>query len=430
MSVTPKLYFLHIPKTAGTSVTQFLQRQYDLEQIVFETTWRELFRYQPKMPKLRLFRGHFGINLAKMIGPEFNIITFLREPVSRMVSQYYHIHKTPTEGLYKFASEMKLEEFMHHRQGRKLFRNLQTRYVGESLEVGQIWAHTGILNLPPDRFFENLASPQLLEKAKRNMKNFFFVGLTEYYDISMLLLCHKLAALPELDAVKRRARSGIATSIPEDVLKHLEAENRLDTELYHYGKFLLVRELASEFNLPDLIEIPVDAALDYVHERKQELLEACLERYARRMQNEQQQDWYWDASMALQGTGWSDVHGRLSETPHRWSGSKLISTIDAPVDPHRDYEINIKILRFMARKIKHELNVQAAGNKIHLNARKTNSGWDLHGIVKAQDSGDPFLRLTFLVPETISMAEIGLDPDDTDKRGFALRSISLKQIKC
>lgn len=428
MSTAPKLHFLHIPKTAGTSVTQFLQRQYDLEQIVFETTWRELFKYQPRMPKLKLFRGHFGINLSKMIGPEFKVISFLREPISRVMSQYHHIRKTPTEGLYKFASKMDLAEFMHHKQGRKLCRNLQTRYIGKSFGVGQFWAHPGILNIPPDRFLEDLASPLLLAEAKQNLNGFFFVGLTEYYDISMLLLCHKLAALPELDAVKRRERKRDAKQMSAEVLKHLEEENRLDMELYHYGKALLVGELASEFNLPEIASMPVETALDYVNERTSNLLEACWSRYARRMEAERQENWGWDASMALQGTGWSDVHGRLGETPHRWSGPKPISTIDAPVNPQRDYEITIHILRFMTGRNQRQLEVYTSSGPISLKGRKMGSGWVGQGIANGQSTEDPFLRLSFHVPETVSVAELGGDPNDTDKRGFALQAITLNPI--
>ncbi|ABA57258.1 hypothetical protein Noc_0745 [Nitrosococcus oceani ATCC 19707] len=427
-TTAPKLHFLHIPKTAGTSVTQFLQRQYDLDQIVFETTWRELFEYQPRMPKLKLFRGHFGINLSQMIGPEFKVITFLREPVSRVISQYYHVRKRATEGLNQFAGEMELAEFMHHKQGRKLCRNLQTRYIGRSLEVGQLWAHPAVLNIPPDRFFDDLASPLLLEQAKQNLNGFFFVGLTEYYDISMLLLCHKLAALPELDAVKRRERERDAKRVPTEVLQHLEAENQLDMELYRHGKTLLVHDLASEFNLPEIASMPVEAALDYVNERKSNLSEACLSRYGRRMRAEQQENWEWDVSMAFQGTGWSDAHGRLGETPHRWSGPKLISTVDAPVDPRRDYEITIHILRFMTGRNQRQLEVHTSSGPISLKGRKMGSGWVGQGIVNGQSTEDPFLRLSFHVPETVSVAELGGDPNDTDKRGFALRAIILNPI--
>ncbi|ADJ29192.1 sulfotransferase family 2 domain-containing protein [Nitrosococcus watsonii] len=429
MPTVPKLHFLHIPKTAGTSVTQFLQRQYDLEHIVFETTWRELFKYQPRMPRLKLFRGHFGINLTKMIGPEFKVLTFLREPVSRVMSQYHHIRKTPTEGLYKFASEMELAEFMRHKQGRKLFRNLQTRYIGKKFGVGQFWAHTGILNLPPDRFFEDLASPLLLAEAKQNLNNFFFVGLTEYYEVSMLLLCHKLAALPELDAVKRRERERDSKQVSAEVLKHLEAENQLDMALYRHGKTLLVGDLAREFNLPEMLSMPVETALDYANERKQVLWESCLFQYAQRMRVEQQESWDWDASRGLQGTGWSDVHGRLGETPHRWSGPKLVSTVDAPVDPRRDYEVTIHLLRFMTWRNQRQLEVHTSSGPISLTGRKKGSGWVGQGIVNGQSTEEPFLRLSFHVSETVSVAELGGDPNDSDKRGFALRAIALKPVE-
>jgi hypothetical protein len=246
----------------------------------------------------------------------------------------------------------------------------------------------------------------------------------------MLLLCHKLAALPELDAVKRRAQSDTTDQAPADILDYLETENQLDRELYNYGKTLLVRELASEFNFPNIVSMLPNTALAYVNEKKQDLLKACLARYAKRMKREQQQSWCWEASQAFQGTGWSDVHGRLSDTPHRWSGPKLISTIDAPVDPQRDYEIKIQILRFMSARNQHQFEVRTASESIPLKEERINKGWVYHSIISGQNIKDPFLRLHFHVPETFSMAELGVDPNDTDKRGFALRAITLKPIRC
>jgi hypothetical protein len=107
----------------------------------------------------------------------------------------------------------------------------------------------------------------------------------------------------------------------------------------------------------------------------------------------------------------------------------LISTIDAPVDPQRDYEIKIQVLYFKTARNQCQFEVRTASGPILLKEEKINEGWLYHGIVSGQDIKDPFLRLSFHVPETFSMADLGVDPSGTDKRGFALRAIALEPVK-
>jgi hypothetical protein len=84
----------------------------------------------------------------------------------------------------------------------------------------------------------------------------------------------------------------------------------------------------------------------------------------------------------------------------------------------------------MSARNQHQFEVRTASESIPLKEERINKGWVYHSIISGQNIKDPFLRLHFHVPETFSMAELGVDPNDTDKRGFALRAITLKPIRC
>ena len=91
------LYFLHIPKNAGTSLIAILENYFDLNSIFQGKYWQNLILHKPKnFSKLRFFRGHFGYGLHRILQRKPIYITMLRDPVERTLSDYYHIRRDPT----------------------------------------------------------------------------------------------------------------------------------------------------------------------------------------------------------------------------------------------------------------------------------------------------------------------------------------------
>lgn len=127
------VFFCHIPKTAGTSVSRALERQFQPpntlpdEYMIFRHrglyppahVFADSLRYQGS--SVRLVRGHYHVSLASLLANPITI-TVLREPVARTIS---HIKDGVRNGMavetvYKRldAGQMPVEA------------NLMTRYLG------------------------------------------------------------------------------------------------------------------------------------------------------------------------------------------------------------------------------------------------------------------------------------------------------------
>jgi hypothetical protein len=96
------LYFWHIPKTAGTSFTGWLESHFRSEDV---------FRVH-LLPDLRstsdadvrsklLYRGHFGAELPQLLNRPVTCLTLLREPRARALSHLNHIWRAPDHYLHE-----------------------------------------------------------------------------------------------------------------------------------------------------------------------------------------------------------------------------------------------------------------------------------------------------------------------------------------
>jgi len=133
------LLFLHIPKTAGTTLTSVLMRQYPPESIfevyglVPDQRIEELRALSPDRRRaVQCVIGHFYFGLDALFDAPGRYITMLRDPVERVISSYYHILRTPENWLYQDVAGggMTLEQYVNC-EGRTVHesRNMQTRML-------------------------------------------------------------------------------------------------------------------------------------------------------------------------------------------------------------------------------------------------------------------------------------------------------------
>lgn len=220
------LFFLHIPKTAGTSLRIALEGLYKPNEILPDRLMMQrsgghyppdiipAFSLKYQREAVRLVRGHYHFCLSDLMDDPL-IITVLREPVARTISNLRHL----TRGRDKSNVMRALSE------GRlPIENNLMTRYLGDNVDP-----------LSPTRnrrdFLDGpIADPAaLLESAKRRLSKIQCLGVVEQMDAFVDLL-GAYGISVEL------GRSNVAPDeeFPLDgtQMETIRRHNELDAELY------------------------------------------------------------------------------------------------------------------------------------------------------------------------------------------------------
>ncbi|TPE68339.1 sulfotransferase family protein [Halalkalibacterium halodurans] len=216
------LIHLHMPKTGGTTLKKIIKRNYDSRKSV------DVYEEHHKLPgifkglskqNIECVQGHLPFGVHEYFNRPTTYITMLRDPVDRVISEYYFIRNIEWHNLHESVMKMSLEEY----QGLPKNRNLQTRYI----LGGQLTSVTEV------------------NRAKNILKNHFaVVGLTEKFDTSLFLMKEmfnwKQVAYQKYNVTKkRRSKEEISPKLLEKIAKNNEA----DLELYAFAKELLAKRI-------------------------------------------------------------------------------------------------------------------------------------------------------------------------------------------
>ena len=92
------LIFLHVPKSAGTTFGAILRQQYGrnhIYKIDNEAANASVEQYKQMgindKRQYRVIEGHWPVELHNNVIQPCTYVTFLRNPLKRVVSHYYHV---------------------------------------------------------------------------------------------------------------------------------------------------------------------------------------------------------------------------------------------------------------------------------------------------------------------------------------------------
>lgn len=213
---------MHIPKTGGTTLSWIIQTLYQKSTLY---SGQNILFLKDKIEQSEALLGHFHFGIHRHFSKPSFYITMLRDPVDRIISEYYYIKKEPSINSYISnlikSNKMSLEEYVVYDE--KFFsrpKNKQTRYFCG----GQT----------PD-----------LELAKKNLSDhFLIVGITELFDESVSLMKHELG-WKNLNYLKRNVNNDkpLKNDFSTKTIDKIIENNTLDIELYQYSKDLLNKKL-------------------------------------------------------------------------------------------------------------------------------------------------------------------------------------------
>jgi hypothetical protein len=237
---TPEtVIFLHILKTAGTTLDQILLRQFPSHQIYATglISQQGVARFQnmseAERSQYRLVKGHMTFGIHEYIAGPWAYFTFFREPIERTISHFYYIRRSPDHPSYNFIHEnqVDLKQCLELGWADPMLYNSHTRLLSDA------WA-----KVPPGECTE-----EHLQKAKANLSRIKVVGLTEQFDTSLLLLGrafgwkHLYYSRQNVTADRPSQRN-----LSPETMAAVQAANRLDIELYDYATALFAEQVRQQ----------------------------------------------------------------------------------------------------------------------------------------------------------------------------------------
>ena len=247
----PPVFFVHVMKSGGTTITRHLRETYELDQI-YPSSALDL-RYTDagldldhhlslpylqnlsaeRRARIRVYIGHFPYVARDLLDPQLLAATVLREPVERTISLLRQLTRTqPWEdepGERRPLATMPLEEIYEH-----------PLVFGPLIHDHQ----TKIFSMTAADDPQNYTDPidvdaRRLELAKANLADVDVLGTMERFD----------DFLDEVEArfgwqIVRGARKNVTpdaelTPIDPSLRRRIAEDNAIDLELYEHARALV-----------------------------------------------------------------------------------------------------------------------------------------------------------------------------------------------
>lgn len=213
------IIFLHVPKSAGTTLNRLIEWEYPLlamytvDPVLFRWSRERLWRLpKRRLKRFRVFKGHMKFGLHEVLPQPATYITVLRDPIDRMISAFYFMHTYKLHPNYwKFRREgWTLEDFVK----RWPKANLQTKMIAGT-------------------DYDAPCTAEILRKAKDNLQYFSVLGLTERFEESLAIMKMrfgwKLESYSSFNITRTRPKK---RDLPQSTLDLIAERNRFDIELY------------------------------------------------------------------------------------------------------------------------------------------------------------------------------------------------------
>jgi hypothetical protein len=228
-----QIFFMHIPKCAGTALKDIVskilghQNVYHITpEIIKKNVLDESIRH-------RFVWGHFPYRFLQQMQTPITRVSFLRDPVDRVISLYYYWRSSDLDQVGpKLAKELSLLDFLGS-------KNRAVRMQVENIQAWHFIDHYAPVFR--NKYMTREADPSyddLLDVAKAHLDEFEYVGLTEHFDQSVKDICEVYGwpvpkSVPRVNKTVGRPRVSMISDTERERILEL---NKVDVGLYEYVK--------------------------------------------------------------------------------------------------------------------------------------------------------------------------------------------------
>lgn len=236
------LYFLHIPKTAGTSLNKIIKAQFKNNKVYPFATYHQVFtNTKLNLDSFEMVAGHFTMSFVKNFNNPVDTFTVFRNPVSRVISAYNHFMREP-EANFEFNYFKKCNIKQALQTYPWLFSNQQIKHLG--------W-NDNILNMPRHKipipfsienwknFYENVNMDKIYKNACENLEKLFLFGFTDRINEFINNIFKKMNwSVPKEIPNQNKAKENQVTEeeLNSSVVNIIENINEYDIKFYNYAR--------------------------------------------------------------------------------------------------------------------------------------------------------------------------------------------------
>jgi hypothetical protein len=376
------LFFIHIPKAAGTTFIGILDTRFAIDDICpIHWPYEKLIREIPneKLDQYKFIRGHFPFGLVERLSQKPICITLLREPVVRFISEFEQLQKEPLHHLHAELKALSLEETLKHPHLVTYLANKATRYLGGEPVSAPLWEQKPNLNLAMER-----------------LQQLDFLGIVENFAESLLMFCQtfNFPTIGAYDTKNVSPERSKRKEIQKQVIDRLVELNREDIALYDYG-LKLFNERLNIFSKDSGNELAETSMTDKVQ---------------------------FDFRLVPPGIGWyvgelHPIHGYV-----RWSGPGTVSSLRFDLKKGVDFKVRFKIVNAAAADILASLSIRV--NEIPITLVRLSevdpNQYIFEGIIPGSviEQSKGSTQIDFVVNRTVYPSET--DPLNVDQRALSI----------
>jgi hypothetical protein len=420
-----QLCFIHIPKTAGSTLISALDANFHVDQIRAPSSLEIVQNRWQSLTHVKLFRGHFTYaELAQAVPQNSIFLTMLRSPLNRTQSLYKYCKILPPHAQNRdrlmSAASGSFREFVFSSD--PLIRDLISN--GQTIQLASDVQHQS-----PD---------DMLAIAKQRLDQCLFVGLTEQFQLSILLLCYIFGWYPNLDSQALRVSPyQIRQQELEADLQIAIAEfNQLDYELYLHAQRWFGDRVSQMIAALSPQVSTAQSAFDLSCIHLVQLAEQVEHRYWQRLAEQRIEPFQlvdFDCSQPIIGKGWHRRNGRengliTDAMQFRWTGPDTVSTISWPLSAATDLTIRVYVVNWAALDVLESLTLLVNHHPILLECRfyQNRKAVLVGQIPEAALTGNyPHTRFQFIVNRTVPLNEIHMNSTDSRLVGVAFSRIQI-----
>lgn len=227
----PPILFLHMPKTAGTSLRRMLQTVLGMDAVYpsdndlrrrpngLYPSEADILADYPSLRRYFVLAGHFLASFADHLPPPHRTAVFLRDPVLRSLSTLAHFHRTMKVEPHKLLDD---PVFVEHQ-----IRDFQTAVLGKRYNAtsSQPWS-------------------RILDTALMTLEALDFVGITEHFPMSCRLFDTTFGTHVSSVILKENVLRPQGTEL-DDLIPRILPLVEADQVLYEYANARFVTQVGT-----------------------------------------------------------------------------------------------------------------------------------------------------------------------------------------